>query len=110
MGESNQSIYGVEDTFRDWLKNDKKLSTKVACDVISRCKKVERDLEIDLIQHFSTDVSYLKLMRAIGNHCKQNCATAAETHSKTAALRYSVRRLLEFHSPEKVRTFKMFRY
>ena len=110
MSGQERSILDVEQNFRSWLIRDKKLSVKAAGDVISRCKRVEQSLDVHLIGRFESNESFSALMRAISDFCKLDCQTSEKACNRANALRHAVRKLLEFHCPDKARQFKKFRY
>lgn len=110
MEGQGQSILDVKNEFRSWLISEKKLSTKVAGDIVSRCKRVERRLEVQLLAEFESNESFSALMRAIGDSCKLDCQTSDQAYNRAYALRHGVRKLLEFHCPDKALRFRKFRY
>ena len=110
MSVPDRSVYDVEDQFKQWLIVEKKQSKKVAGDIVSRCKRIERELGFGLLESFSSNDAYIDLMRAIRDKFRRPSEQPSAAYSRTSTLRHSVRKLLEFSDPEKLRHFKKFRY
>lgn len=64
MTRSKHSFNDIQESFREWLIQSG-LSEKLAGDVLSRCRRIERELSISLIDLVETKEKYLILMTRI---------------------------------------------
>ncbi len=51
--------------FRDWLHTNKNLSKRVQGDYSSRCKRVQKDLNVNLCEYIDGDEKFLNLVSKI---------------------------------------------
>jgi len=54
-----------EDEFRQWLINEKKYSKRVASDYISRCRKIQKEFNICLLDATDTKNKFIELTSII---------------------------------------------
>lgn len=84
-----------EEGFKLWMK-DKGVNKRVAADHISRCKRVQRELNLSIKDSASTVHGYIEMMKDIAR-------VPSKSNNKTSAkgtIRYSVRVYSLFLYPE----------
>lgn len=91
--------------FKEWLIQ-RGISYKVARDLVSRCKRIERDLGVNLDHETSNYEQFRLLLIAIADHAPQHCQAASTATRYTSSLRAAARKYALFRHGEKALTYK----
>ncbi|WP_273009191.1 hypothetical protein [Alcanivorax sp.] len=105
MTKSHNTSLEDRASFKNWLIDVKGMTPKAAGDVVSRCKRVKRELGASFDDAFRSEDNFVSLMEMIAQYSYRTTADHIAAQRKTATLRTSVRRLLEYKSPRKVEKF-----
>lgn len=97
------NIYSVD--FKVWLKDELNLSDRARNDCFSRCRRVERDLRINLRDYFLDDNSYGDLMVKVDNYCKHKDRSKKSEYALRATLRGAIKKYATYSFPEKTKMY-----
>lgn len=106
MSRQKSSFIEDKKAFTEWLVNDGQLSRKAASDCVSRCKRVETELHVDLVDATATEASYLSLMEAIQQYAQKKSKTKPSAYSMTGTLRAACKKYAQFKYPSHATTYK----
>lgn len=84
------------ESFRNYLIKNKKLSARVASDNVSRCNRVERDLDLDLMKFIKTVDSYKELLIKIERYSEEVATDGKAVSGLAGTLRKATRYFLEY--------------
>ena len=83
--------------FSDFLRK-KGFNARVISNNISRCKRVEKELSIDLVESTKTYDDCLNLLKAINKYCIDYSKTPTQRYQLGGTLRLSIRLFVEYQS------------
>lgn len=89
--------------FRKWLIKDKKLSTRVAGDVLSRCKRLNNAVLESIDLSVSTPEVYLESLHEIKEYTKREKESQKARYNLNATLNAAMKKYCEYMNPQ---TFK----
>ena len=92
--------------FRAWLVASG-VSDRVAGNYISRCRRIESNLKINLCSEVETEESFKSLMLEIQKYADSNSKTLGAAYTLTGSLRLSARKFAEFWLGKKAEKFPM---
>ena len=84
-----------KDKFSEFLRN-KNLSHRVILNNLSRCRRIERELSINLIQSSDTLEKCLRVLAQINAYSIKNAKTTKQRYSMGGTLRMSFRLFVEY--------------
>lgn len=85
-----------KEQFFQYLTVEKELTNRVASNYISRCLRVERELNVCLVDSTKTVDNFVRLMERIYSYAQQRNISPESRYSLAGTLRSSVRRFAEF--------------
>lgn len=95
-----------ESEFREWLGREKCLADKPAGDVISRCRRIERDMEVSLARACRSDRSFVQLLHDLKTRVEEY--SSGPSRNVYGPLRRAARLYSEFLvGPSEVRSRHM---
>lgn len=88
-----------KEDFRKWLIEDKKLSSRVAGDVLSRCKRLNKTILEDIDLSISSPESYLASLKEIKDYSKRGKQSAKTQYALDATLIAAMKKYCEYKNP-----------
>jgi hypothetical protein len=85
-----------EGEFILWLRTKKRLGDKPARDVVSRCRRIERELDVSLARVCRSDRAFVELLHELKQKVGAYSQAAAETKNVYGPLRRAARLYSEF--------------
>lgn len=88
-----------KEDFSNFLQTKKGLTKRSCSDILSRCKSIEKNMEVQLDIEVSTQEKFLNLIDKINSHIKAEFSLPKDRTqywSKSSVYRYSVRKYAEF--------------
>lgn len=95
-----RSLSDSKDEFKSWLTGTKHLGQRPARDTISRCRRIERELECELHLQLSSVEGYFELMQKIDVYASRFATSDDSAKSIRGALRAAARKFGEFKHPD----------
>ena len=92
-----------KEDFRKWLIEDKKLSSTVAGNVVSRCKRLDSIVLESIDLSVSTPEVYLKSLQEIREYAKSEKENKKTRYTLNATLNAAMKKYCEYMNPQ---TFK----
>jgi len=89
-----------KEDFREWLIEDKGLSSRAAGNILSRCKRLDGIVLESLHSSISSPESYLIALKKIKEYAKIEKQSAKTQYTLTATLRAAMKKYCEFINPE----------
>ena len=97
-------------SFKLWLKKNFNLSERASSNYVSRCRRVERELNISLKDYLHNKNSYMELMETIKKHSKEKTKTSSSQYALTATLRGAVKKYALFCFPKNAEIYNIGNY
>lgn len=91
------------DKFLKFLITKHNISDRVARNYLSRCRRLEATLNIDLVSETSSTDAYINLAEKIASYAENYYATAAEVMVCTGTLRLAAKKFAMFAHGSKVK-------
>lgn len=91
----DKDVLKKEEKFRKWLLN-KNISKRVCSDYVSRCKRVQKGLNIDLYSAFSNKDDIIDIMLKIKIFADKHTPNKKSAYSLRGSLCLAVRYYIEF--------------
>ena len=91
----SKSIIFDSDKFSEFLRK-KNLSRRVISDILSRCRRIEKELSISLVQSTDTLEKCILVMEQINTYSVKNSKTPQQLYTMGGTLRLSFRLFVEF--------------
>ncbi len=91
--------------FRRWLQGDG-VSEKVASDYLSRCKRVQAALGVNLAAATVTEESFVQLMKDIQRYSMSLSRVKTVNHRITGSLRSAVRKFARYTHGKRVDRYR----
>ncbi len=99
----------IKARFEEWLQADQGLSKKVAQDCYSRCKRVEENIDPNLMKNISSEEGFKKVMEDIQVFSVNSCNVKSKAYSMSATLRLAVRKLANYYYPKESKNYPTLR-
>lgn len=93
--------------FRKWLITSAGVSSKSASDCISRCRRVEKELRIDLKDSVSSVDRYKLLMKKVKGYTESRSDSYRSKYAFTATLHAACRKYAYFQFPARRREYSI---
>lgn len=91
----SECITWDRDKFKEFLRN-KNLSPRVISDNLSRCRRIEKELSINLIQSTDTLDKCMNVMEQINVYSEKNSKAHQQRYTMGCTLRLSFRLFVEY--------------
>ena len=96
--------------FKAWLTSEKGYSPRAKSDCLARCRRIERELDINLSDFFQSAESFSLLMSNIKEYAKNVSESPSSQYALTGTLRNAARKYALFSNPKLKRTFEAGNY
>jgi len=80
MVKINLPINQHSEEFKDWLTNTMKLSDRARNDCFSRCRRIEKDLKINLRDYFKNEQSYKELLIKVKKYSEEKSSSTSSLY------------------------------
>jgi len=97
------------ENFYKFLVIKQNISQRVARDYISRCRRIEAILGIDLVRETSSTQAYLELIEKLACYAEMHCKTSAEVVIFGGMLRLAAKKFALYSHGNKVKFPRVYR-
>lgn len=94
-----------EDGFRMWLLESRSISRRVSSNYISRCKRVQKELSIDLNNSVRGENKFIDIMIKIQEFAIKKADSKEAAYNLAGSLRLAVKRYAEYICAQKARNY-----
>ena len=108
--QKNLPIDQRSNDFKAWLTSKKGYSSRAKSDCLARCRRIERELDIDLSDFFQSAESFSLLMANIKQYAKDVSENSSSQYTLTGTLRNAARKYALFSNPKLKGTFEAGNY
>lgn len=88
-----------KEDFRKWLIEDKKLSSRVAGDILSRCKRLNKAVLESIDLSISSPESYLTSLKEIKDYSTHGNKSVKAQYALNATLIAAMKKYCEYRNP-----------
>lgn len=109
MAHSRDAATWDGEKFFKYLVTRQNISDRVARNYISRCRRIEAILDVDLVQETVSTDSYLRLIEGISRYAEKHFNTPSEIMVFSGTLRLAIKKFAMFAHGSKVRFPRVYR-
>ena len=110
MIKMNLPINQYSDDFKEWLSKNMNLSDRARNDCFSRCRRVERDLKINIRDYLTNKQSYRELLIKVKKYSEENSNSKSSQHILKVTLRGAIKKYAIYSYPENSQIYNQFDY